>query len=403
MKKLLVILAVLLILTGCKEEVVIEEPSIDFAGEIGGQLYTYGEFLHIDLDAIEADSLFLVIGETELPFVEGVNGLTLSDSLNQGFFLPNLEVGEYDFYIKVVNGVETLNYEFADDYNFVFYPIKREGYKKIELIDDQFIVSAIDELPADVYDIVIDPGHGGVDSGTVGKFDGVTYLEEDEVLEFSIALEKELTAAGFKVKMTREVDEYPGNSRDMFGENGRIQMIFEAQPKIVYSIHLNAHPQNRYGYEIFVTNRDGAIGPYIADELATVSEPSNTLYHKAAEGIYQRYLSKEDIQAWQESLAERDEDERYEMFEVLLETNRRVDYYVVVRELGTLATDAYEDGRRPDREANEYRESIYGIEGALIELCYIDSEEDFFRYKDNVSGFVTAVSNSFINYTKAKY
>jgi len=405
MKKLIIALMLVFVLGACQENEVVEVPKIEFDGELTGQLFTYGEFLHLDMVPSQVDyhNASLVIGERELPFVEGVNGFTLSDVLKEGFFLPSLEVGEYDFYIKTSNGESEQKYSLKDEFNFTFYPIKREGYKKIQLTENKLVVTAIDALPEDVYDIVIDPGHGGMDSGAVGKFDGEVYTEEVEVLEVSLRLEKLLQDAGYKVKLTRYVDEYPGNVRDMFGEGGRIQMLHEANPKLVYSLHLNSHPQDRHGFEIYCTSRGGVIPSFIVEELSKISQSSNSLYHKASDGVYSRFLSESDIKSWQESLAEREESKRYEMFEVLLTSKRKVDYYAVVRELGALATDAYEDGRRPDRAENKYRESVYGVEAVLVEMAFIDDREDFFRFKENYDGFAKALRDSFINYVNTDY
>ncbi|PLX39649.1 MAG: N-acetylmuramoyl-L-alanine amidase [Hyphomicrobiales bacterium] len=54
--------------------------------------------------------------------------------------------------------------------------------------------------------IVIDPGHGGLDTGTVGPGGSI---EKAVVLEFSLALKKQLEASGrFDVRMTRKDDTF---------------------------------------------------------------------------------------------------------------------------------------------------------------------------------------------------
>lgn len=52
--------------------------------------------------------------------------------------------------------------------------------------------------------IIIDPGHGGKDPGAIGK----TTKEKDIVLSVGKILSKELKAMGYKVKLTREKDEF---------------------------------------------------------------------------------------------------------------------------------------------------------------------------------------------------
>lgn len=56
------------------------------------------------------------------------------------------------------------------------------------------------ELPEDVYDIVIDAGHGVSDGGTVNK----EYTEAKIVLDFAIELKDKLEELGLKVKLTRD-------------------------------------------------------------------------------------------------------------------------------------------------------------------------------------------------------
>ncbi len=54
--------------------------------------------------------------------------------------------------------------------------------------------------------IVIDPGHGGHDSGAVGTLDGRSIYEKDYDIKFANILRDELKAMGFNVIMTRAAD-----------------------------------------------------------------------------------------------------------------------------------------------------------------------------------------------------
>lgn len=58
--------------------------------------------------------------------------------------------------------------------------------------------------------IMIDPGHGGSDSGAVATHNGVTYYEKTLNLEISRYLKEELEAVGYTVAMTRNSDIYVG-------------------------------------------------------------------------------------------------------------------------------------------------------------------------------------------------
>lgn len=77
--------------------------------------------------------------------------------------------------------------------------------------------------------VVIDPGHGGSDPGTIG-LDGS--YEKDINLDLAILLEKELRKKGYDVIMTRTRDEYI-HTRD------RASMANRSGADIVLSIHCN--------------------------------------------------------------------------------------------------------------------------------------------------------------------
>ncbi len=84
--------------------------------------------------------------------------------------------------------------------------------------------------------IVIDPGHGGFDSGAIGRFSGV---HEDKL---NLAVAKKLQAlfvnAGYTVIMTREDDDAVALTKgdDMWA---RRNIIDNSQADIVISIHMN--------------------------------------------------------------------------------------------------------------------------------------------------------------------
>jgi N-acetylmuramoyl-L-alanine amidase len=89
--------------------------------------------------------------------------------------------------------------------------------------------------------IVIDAGHGGFDAGASGK---VSKVRED-VLNLAVAkkLERLLEINGFTVIMTREDDKAIASTKkgDMAK---REQIIDEAKPDIVISIHMNKFPDS---------------------------------------------------------------------------------------------------------------------------------------------------------------
>lgn len=99
----------------------------------------------------------------------------------------------------------------------------------------------------EVKTIVIDPGHGGKDSGALGK----NAQEKDIVLSVGKLLKKELEKAGFNVKMTRD--------KDVFIELGqRANLANQWDGDLFISLHCNAvdaTPERKKqikGYHVYV-------------------------------------------------------------------------------------------------------------------------------------------------------
>src|SRR5699024_6050247 len=62
-------------------------------------------------------------------------------------------------------------------------------------------LSTLGLVPSDViYDIMLDPGHGGIDPGAIGKGD---LYEKHYVLDIVLQMEKILSSQGLKVGLTR--------------------------------------------------------------------------------------------------------------------------------------------------------------------------------------------------------
>ena len=89
--------------------------------------------------------------------------------------------------------------------------------------------------------VVIDPGHGGTDPGKVG-IDG--QLEKDINLAVAKKLKTYLEASDVKVVLTRDVDTGLYSNKDthkkMADMKKRCQLIEEAKPDLVISIHQNS-------------------------------------------------------------------------------------------------------------------------------------------------------------------
>jgi len=97
--------------------------------------------------------------------------------------------------------------------------------------------------------IVIDPGHGGVDSGTVGV-DGT--LEKDVVLAVSQQLRTILQRRGYTVHMTRDSDEFID-----LPQRTRIARSYRAD--LMISVHADSNPNaGVFGLSIYTLSEKGS-------------------------------------------------------------------------------------------------------------------------------------------------
>jgi len=91
--------------------------------------------------------------------------------------------------------------------------------------------------------VVIDPGHGGNDWGTLGVFKGEVLKEKDLALEYAKELEAALKEKNIDVALTRRQDVFVALSE-------RAALVNKLSPKLFISLHLNSNGVSP-GFEIF--------------------------------------------------------------------------------------------------------------------------------------------------------
>lgn len=119
------------------------------------------------------------------------------------------------------------------------------------------------------FSVLIDPGHGGIDSGAIGIKTG--NKESDLNLDLSNSLKKYLSASAFSVTMTREnQDGLYGTVSDGFKRRDmqkRKEIIESTNPDIVVSIHMNKFPSpTRRGAQVCYQKGD-AISQKFAESV----------------------------------------------------------------------------------------------------------------------------------------
>jgi len=111
--------------------------------------------------------------------------------------------------------------------------------------------------------IVVDAGHGGSDPGTIG-FSGS--YEKDVNLQIAKKLKEKLDSNGYKVILTRDIDEYIDNLL-------RAKLANKKRARVFISIHANAIENNNStnGVQVlYYPNRKSTIGDLNNNEFASI-------------------------------------------------------------------------------------------------------------------------------------
>lgn len=271
--------------------------------------------------------------------------------------------------------------------NKIIIDFKQKNIKN-KTINYLSLISSKVKLPDDVYDIVIDAGHGGDDSGAVYG----TYTEAKLNLKIALALKKELIAEGYKVKLTRDID----TTIKSYGKNGRAGIAQTVKAKYLFSIHLNSneYPVKQGGVEIYAPNNtDLTLATDLADNIVnyTKTNYSTNYNYKIKKGVYVRnFLLTDIIESKKEA-----KKNGYSSYNITTSTP----YYYMLRETGGIATKAYVDGRNKKYDANPYYNSNIGIESYILELGYIIDDNDLYNIIKNQDKYIEAISTSISNYT----
>lgn len=109
--------------------------------------------------------------------------------------------------------------------------------------------------------IIIDAGHGGVDSGAVG-IDNV--LEKDINLSIALKLRDLLDASGFNTTMTREIDASIHNknadsirAKKVSDMKNRLNLVNADANNLLISIHQNKFEESQYnGAQVFFSKNN---------------------------------------------------------------------------------------------------------------------------------------------------
>ena len=138
--------------------------------------------------------------------------------------------------------------------------------------------------------ILVDAGHGGVDSGMVG----IGGLKEKGInLDIAMKLKTILEKKGLAVVMTREEDKglYENGTKNMKAQDlqNRIEQIRKYEPVLSVSIHQNSYEDPEiHGAQVFyyIHSREGEAVAKILQESLQEIDPENHRRAKANETYY---------------------------------------------------------------------------------------------------------------------
>ena len=408
MKKVLFVLLILLITFGgyilynnFKEDGIalleVEEEFVNI-----DELFIYGNHLNLHGNLVDDNNLQLVLYNGEFMVFDINNtpdGFNLSDDVNDGIVLENIPVGTYNVFLRSSNKDEKNN----DFYKYYilnnntkyketkYYTFSNIGNKIIINSDEYYNTLTIDVSENDddnIYDVVIDPGHGGMDSGASKN----GYKEADFTMKLALDLKKKLESYGIKVKLTREEKQLSSNDTlSNYGTHGRAVIPYEVGAKYLFSIHMNSNAYSSVnGVEIYTASN---IDYDFAKKLVkNITEYAKTNYsknsiNKVFDGIYTRLFTSNDIN---QSLKDYN-NKNMKPYDITTKAN----YYFMIRETGGIVTGAYVDDRNQQIDGNPYYDSNVGVEAYLLELGYLTNKSDLDNVNNNLDKYTSAIADTF--------
>ena len=436
MKKFIIILIILLLLFGGlyfgypyfmkKQEKGI--PRVITEEEVANidNYYIYGNHLNIKgsltIEDINYKDIALVLyngnyQEINLEHSNQDNTINfyITNLINDGLYLDDIKYSDYYLFIRLAYDNTDYNPDSKnkpqDEIIYKYYTLnniteyKTTEYYQLSPTRDKIFINSDNDYntmmftmshnnDSNIYDIVIDAGHGGMDGG--GAANG--YKETDFTIDLATSIKEKLEEYGLKVKLTWEKGSLgPNDLLEEYGEHGRAVISSEVKAKYVFSIHINKNTANYvHGLEIYTPNNiNYDLAKSLAESITSMTglEYSNNRTYKMFNGVYTHNFSESEVA---NNLADY---ERRGISAYNVTTNSN--YLYMIRETGGFMTGAYVDDRNsPKILGNAYYNSNIGSEAYLLELGYLSNQSDLQNLINKQELYVEAIVKSIKNELK---
>lgn len=381
------------------------------------EYYIYGTHLNLEGNIKKINSKFkdadLIlwnektgkITNYQINYRKNVNNLdfNISDEINNGIYLDNIKRGNYKLYLR-------FTYEEQEEKNYKYYPLNNKtDYPKTTYYttsqtnnkitinkDKQTMTMNIKENSDEVYDVVLDPAGGGIDTGVVAN----GYKESDITLSMANKVKEKLEEKNIKVKLTRTKDSLADDEYfDEYNEGGRAIIPYEVNSKYVFSFEANSSKNiDTSGFAIHTAvNINYDFSAKLVENIIakTNLKTTTSTNHRIDYGIYSHNFTESEVQ----NKLQYYDDRGYKRYNVTTKSN----YLYMIRETGGIITGAYIDESNPEKIGiNPYYNSNVGSETYIINLGYLTNKDDITAITTNQDAYATAIANTIIEELETK-
>lgn len=348
--------------------------------------------------------------ESETEAVSEPAKASLTDSIG-GIFDEEETEEETAYYIKKKKPDETEAFDEDEtetdaegnivepELHFLYYPIKNasdypetvyhsmSNAKNVVTVGSETFYNtmsliAAPDLDQEIFDVMLDPGHGGYDTGIAV---GNNSTESKTVYSIAAKVKAKLEAAGMKVGMTHGQDEYI----DIYGNDGRIARSCKGSAKYVLSLHLNSGREK--GLEIYsAVGNDYSFALELAAAITSKTGLQNASLaaNTVGDSVFARNFTQADI----DDTIAANKEKGLKPYEPTLNSC----YNYMIRETGGIVTGAFTDDRNPSEPYNPYCKSNTAPETYTLELGYVTDTSDLSKIQSGQDAFADAISEVLI-------